>query len=113
MNVVLIKSSSPQALMFRSGSVSPKKSILKKKSFPEGEESHQQQETVHSADFYPGPAPSSPYLELMGPQVNEIFDLFRGILVFRLDNRKGRNFAAQRAIYGMKFVRKRLPKQMV
>ncbi len=62
--------------MFRSGSVSPKKSILKKKSFPEGEE-HQQQETVHSADFYPGPAPSSPYLELMGPQViHEIFDLF-------------------------------------
>jgi hypothetical protein len=48
--------------------VSPKKSILKKKSFPEGEEQQHQQETVHSADFYPGPAPSSPYLELMAPQ---------------------------------------------
>jgi hypothetical protein len=85
--------------MFRSGSVSPKKSILKKKSFPEGDESQHQQETVHSADFYPGPAPSSPYLELMGPQVNEIFDLFRGILVFRFAHRKGRNFAARSAIW--------------
>ncbi len=87
MNVVLIKSSSRQALMFRSGSVSPKKSILKKKSFPEGDEHQQhQQETVHSADFYPGPAPSSPYLELMGPQVNEIFDLFAVSFVLPIVN---------------------------
>jgi hypothetical protein len=47
--------------MFRSGSQSPKKSILKKKSFPE------EQDTIHSADYALG-GPPSPYLELMQPK---------------------------------------------
>ena len=59
--VLLVNFPTHQALMFRSGSQSPKKSILKKKSFAED------QDTIHSADYAMG-GPPSPYLELMAPQ---------------------------------------------